>query len=438
MHKIKIVLTLLLLLALHLQLPAQRTTVKEMRNRVKRLQQQIKEKESILYTSEKDIKSKIKSLQLLTSQADEQKTLIDLLSKELKAINAEIKLLDGEIAAGEAKVEKSKKEYAAALSRARRYGTLQDKLLFIISADDFNKMLHRYRYTREYMNAHRKQAEQLKENISSLQAKRAEADSVRSQKNLSLEEQKQEQTKLKTLEEKQRTLLAELKRENKAVKKELDRRRTELDGLNAAIDKAITAELEARRKAEEERKRAQAKNTPSKKKKTSKKETTTAVTPKGETSSKGKEILTHSAEAIKKQSGSFLQNKGRLPVPVTGPYRMINSYGLQRATTGKGNVSIDLGGITFACKSGAKARAIFQGEVMGVYGDNEFVFLLVKHGTYITVYSRLKNVRVNKGDKVKAGDTLADIATDADGIPSMLFQIRNGKTKLNPNYWLNL
>ncbi|MBR6805747.1 MAG: hypothetical protein IKM47_04440, partial [Bacteroidaceae bacterium] len=346
MHKIKTILTLLLLLALHMQLPAQRTTVKDMRNRIKRLQQQIKEKESILYTSEKDIKSKIKSLQLLTSQADEQKTLIDLLSKELKAIDAEIKLLDGEITAGEAKVEKSKKEYAAALSRARRYGTLQDKLLFIISADDFNKMLHRYRYTREYMNAHRKQAEQLKENIRSLQAKRAEADSVRSQKNLSLEEQKQEQTKLKTLEDKQRTLLAELKRENKAVKNELDRRRKELNGLNAAIDKAITEELEARRKAEEERKRAQAKKTPSKKEKTSKKETTSAVTTKEKPSSKAKEPPTHSAEAIKKQSGSFLQNKGRLPVPVTGPYRMINSYGLQRATTGKGNVSIDLGGIT--------------------------------------------------------------------------------------------
>ncbi|MBQ2368123.1 MAG: hypothetical protein II296_07375, partial [Bacteroidaceae bacterium] len=383
MHKIKTILTLLLLLALHIQLPAQRTSVKDMRNRVKRLQQQIKEKESILQTSEKDIKSKINSLQLLTSQADEQKALIDLLSKELKAIDAEIKLLDGEITAGEAKVEKSKKEYAAALSRARRYGTLQDKLLFIISADDFNKMLHRYRYTREYMNAHRKQAEQLKENIRSLQAKRAEADSVRSQKNLSLEEQKQEQTKLKTLEDKQRTLLAELKRENKAVKNELDRRRKELNGLNAAIDKAITEELEARRKAEEERKRAQAKKTPSKKEKTSKKETTSAVTTKEEPSSKAKEPPTHSAEAIKKQSGSFLQNKGRLPVPVTGPYRMINSYGLQRATTGKGNVSIDLGGITFACKSGAKARAIFQGEVMGVYGDNEFVFLLVKHGQRI-------------------------------------------------------
>ena len=243
---------------------------------------------------------------------------------------------------------------------------------------------------------------------------------------------------LLTLEDKQRTLLAELKRENKAVKNELDRRRKELNGLNAAIDKAITEELEARRKAEEERKRAQAKKTPSKKEKTSKKETTSAVTTKEEPSSKAKEPPTHSAEAIKKQSGSFLQNKGRLPVPVTGPYRMINSYGLQRATTGKGNVSIDLGGITFACKSGAKARAIFQGEVMGVYGDNEFVFLLVKHGTYITVYSRLKNVRVNKGDKVKAGDTLADIATDADGIPSMLFQIRNGKTKLNPYQWLKL
>ncbi len=447
MHRIRIILTAIFLLLFLAPLPAQRNTVKDMRNRVKRLKQQIKEKENILSSSEKDVASKMKRLQSLTAQADEQKTLIDLLSKELKTIDTEITFLDKEISEDEAKVEKSKKEYAAALSRARRYGTLQDKLLFIISAEDFNKMLHRYRYAREYMNAHRKHAETLKANIAALQSKRTEAENVRAQKSASIEEQKEEQAKLKGLEEKQRTLIAELKRENAAVKKELDRRRKELDGLNAAIDKAIAEELEARRKAEElearrkaeaQKKRKQAKGTVAKKEKDSPSERKATSGKQPATTVKEKEMLSDNTESLKQQSGSFLQNKGRLPVPVTGPYRMINSYGLQRAVTGKGNVNIDLGGITFACKKGAKARAIFRGEVMGVYGDHEYVFLLVKHGTYITVYSKLANVRVSKGDKVKAGDTLADIATDADGDTSMLFQIRNGKTKLNPKNWLNL
>lgn len=442
MQTTRTILTTILLLLFLLPLPAQRTSVKEMRSRVKKLQQQIKEKESLLSSSEKDVAAKMKNLQMMASQVDEQKTLVNLLSKEIKAIDGEIKLLGDEIAAGEAKVERSKKEYAAALSRARRYGTLQDKLLFIISAEKFNDMLHRYRYTREYMNAHRKCAEVLKGDIAMLQSKRAEAENVREQKNTSLEEQKQEQAKLKALEEKQRGLVAELKRENAAVKKEINRRRKELNSLNSAIDKAIAEELEARRKAEEQERQRKAKETAAKKGDKGKApagQKNTAATTSGKktaTPKKEKELTAQADETVKKQTGSFLQNKGRLPVPVTGPYRMIDSYGLQRANTGKGNVSIDLGGITFVCKKGAKARAIFQGEVMGVYGDHEFVFLLVKHGTYITVYSKLMNVRVSRGDKVKAGDVLADIATDADGDTSMLFQIRNGKTKLNPASWL--
>ena len=443
MQTTRTILTTILLSLFLLPLPAQRASVKEMRSRVKKLQQQIKEKESLLTSSEKDVAAKMKSLQMMSSQVDEQKALVDLLSKEIKTIDGEIRQLGDEIAAGESKVERSKREYAAALSRARRYGTLQDKLLFVISAEKFNDMLHRYRYTREYMNAHRKCAEVLKGDIAMLQSKRTEAENIRAQKNVSLEEQKQEQVKLKILEEKQRGLVAELKRENAAVKKELNRRRKELDGLNSAIDKAIAEELEARRKAEEQERQRKAKETAAQNGKkgkapAGKKTATATATEKRAATPKEKELTAHADETVKRQTGSFLQNKGRLPVPVTGPYRMINSYGLQRANTGKGNVSIDLGGITFVCKQGAKARAIFQGEVMGVYGDHEFVFLLVKHGTYITVYSKLKNVRVSKGDKVKAGDALADIATDADGDTSMLFQIRNGKTKLNPSSWLAL
>lgn len=443
-------LALILLVALFLPMFAQQTSVKDMRSRVKRLQQQIKEKENILYSSEKDVASKIRNLGLLTSKIDEQKSLIKLLENEVTLIDKEIEKLSGEVKRGEESVSKSRSEYAAALTRARRYGTLQDKLLFVVSADDFNSMLRRYRYTREYMNAHRKLADELKEGIAVLQAKRSEIEKVRADKMTSIEERKGEQQTLRTLEEQQRTLVAELKRENNKVKKELNRQRTELDKLNAAIDKAIAQEIEARRKAEEraaqkkqmaakaEKEKSKGKSGSKKKAKARKEE---VKEPEQKQQARGEqqpEEYTISSADIKKLTGSFSENRGRLPVPITGPYSVVNSYGLQRAITGKGNVQIDLGGVTFTGQRGAKARSVFQGNVMGVYGDNEYVFVLISHGSYITVYTRLKNVRVKKGDKVKAGDIIADIATDISGNTSLLFQIRNGKTKLNPYQWLKL
>ena len=442
-------LALILLVALFLPMFAQQTSVKDMRSRVKRLQQQIKEKENILYSSEKDVASKIRNLGLLTSKIDEQKSLIKLLENEVTLIDKEIEKLSGEVKRGEESVSKSRSEYAAALTRARRYGTLQDKLLFVVSADDFNSMLRRYRYTREYMNAHRKLADELKEGIAVLQAKRSEIEKVRADKMTSIEERKGEQQTLRTLEEQQRTLVAELKRENNKVKKELNRQRTELDKLNAAIDKAIAQEIEARRKAEEraaqkkqmaakaEKEKSKGKSGSKKKAKARKEDKEPEQKQQVRVEQQPEEYTISSAD-IKKLTGSFSENRGRLPVPITGPYSVVNSYGLQRAITGKGNVQIDLGGVTFTGQRGAKARSVFQGNVMGVYGDNEYVFVLISHGSYITVYTRLKNVRVKKGDKVKAGDIIADIATDISGNTSLLFQIRNGKTKLNPYQWLKL
>ena len=427
---------------------AQQKSVKEMRSRVTTLQQQIKEKERILLSSEKDVASKLKNLNLITARVAEQKSLVALLNKEIAAIDKEISSLLAELAREETQVKKAKNEYAAALRRARRYGSLQDKLLFIISADNFNSMLHRYRYTREYMNAHRKLADNLKEKIVALEAKRAEVEKVRAGKVASLEEQKKEQQALNKLEGQQRALVAELKRENKKVEKELARQRKELNNLNAAIEREIEREIEARRRAE----LAAAKK---------KKEKETAVVNnnnKGKTGDKTntgdkpntddktqpkvqrreKEVVNPNSKGMQKLTGSFQQNKGRLPSPITGPCVVVGSFGPQRGVEGKGNVRIDYGGITLQGQRGAKARAVFKGVVTSVVRAGDFAFVIVRHGKYLTVYCKLENIKVVQGDEVDTGDIIADVATDASGATTLLFQIRDEKVKLNPRPWLNL
>ena len=424
---------------------SQQKSVKEMRSRVSSLQQQIKEKERILLSSEKDVASKLKNLNLLTARVEEQKSLVSLLSKEVAAIDKEIAGLTSALTHDEAQVKRAQDEYAAALRRARRYGSLQDKLLFIISADSFNSLLHRYRYTREYMNAHRKLADQLKEKIKALEEKRAEVEKVRAAKVASLEEQKKEQQTLKGLEEKQRGLVAELKRENKKVQKELTRQRKELNNLNAAIEREIEREIEARRKAElaaaQKKKEADAKKKDTASKKGGNavaKKTTTADEPAPKVQRREKEVVNPNSKGMQKLTGSFEQNKGRLPSPITGPCMVVGSFGPQRGVEGKGNVRIDYGGITLQGERGAKARAVFKGVVTSVVRAGDFAFVIVRHGKYLTVYCKLQNIKVSQGDEVNTGDILADVATDVSGATTLLFQIRNEKVKLNPRPWLKL
>lgn len=410
-------------------------TVKEMRTRVSSLQQQIKEKERILLSSQKDVASKLKNLSLLTARVTEHKSLVSLLSKEVAAIDKEISSLSASLAHDEARVKKSQDEYATALRRARRYGSLQDKLLFIISADDFNSLLHRYRYARDYMNAHRDLADKLKENIKALELKRAEVERVRASKVASLEEQKKEQQTLKKLEDKQRALVAELKRENKKVQQELTRQRKELNNLNAVIDREIEREIEARRRAElAAKKKGEA---ASKKGKTVAKNGS-ADEPAPKVQRREKQVVDSNSKSMQKLTGSFQQNKGRLPAPITGPCMVVGSFGPQRGVEGKGNVRIDYGGITLQGERGAKARAVFKGVVTSVVRAGDFAFVIVRHGKYLTVYCKVQNIRVSQGDEVDTGDIIADVATDVSGATTLLFQIRHEKEKLNPRPWLRL
>lgn len=412
--------------SLSLASAAQTAEIKKMRNQVGSLQKEIAQKENILLSSKKDINSKLQNLDLLTAQIKERKELINMLVSEVDALNKEIDKLNKEVAENEKRVGKSKNEYASALKRTRRYGSFQSKLLFVVSADDFNSMARRYRYTRQYMQAHKRKGEELKENIAALQLKKSELDSVLATKKLSLDEQTHQRKALQLLEEKQRSLLSELKKESRKVEKELLARRKQLQKLNADIERAIDREIAAQKAREEAARKAAAKAAAGKK--------------KGGKSSKAepaKPVIAEDA-GVKEMSGSFAQNKGKLPVPITGPFHVVSNFGPQKGVVGKGNVKIDYGGITLGGERGAKARCVFDGRVTSVIRQGDFAFVLVRHGKYITVYCRLGEITVQEGDKISAGDIIGTVATDASGHTRLLFQLRNEKTKLNPMQWLKI
>lgn len=422
---LKIVIALFAIIFSFSALPAQNNQIKKMREQAGSLRKEITEKEKILLSSQKDVKSRLNNLDIINAQIKDVKRLITILQNEVKAVDTEISMLNSEIKRQELLIEQSRKEYAEALRRARKYSNFHNKLTFIFSAGDFNTMLRRYRYANEYMDAHVQLAERLKFQINSLEIKRANLQATRLLKTQSLSEQDAERAKLQSLEKEQRKIVASLRKDAKKVETELKKKRADLQKLNKAIDREIeriiAEEKAAKKRTEEEaRKRAE--------------------TAKNSSGTPTKNTAGYKADAgVDAMSGSFLNNKKKLPVPITGPYLVVGGYGVKNAISGKGNVPINTGGITLEGGKGAQARCIFDGKVTAVLDTGNYTFVLVRHGKYISVYCNLENVRVSGGEEIKAGDIIGDIAVDAkEGNPRMLFQLRQEKTKLNPADWLKM
>ncbi|NPD92594.1 murein hydrolase activator EnvC family protein [Xylanibacter muris] len=130
-------------------------------------------------------------------------------------------------------------------------------------------------------------------------------------------------------------------------------------------------------------------------------------------------------------SGSFESNRGHLPMPVAGSCRIVSHYG-QYNVEGLSNVRLDNKGINILGNPGSKVCSIFDGEVSAVFNLGGVAGVMVRHGSYISVYCNLGSISVHKGQKVKSRQVLGTVG--ADNI--LQFQLRREKAKLNPEAWL--
>ena len=134
-------------------------------------------------------------------------------------------------------------------------------------------------------------------------------------------------------------------------------------------------------------------------------------------------------------SGEFVSNKGRLPWPVDKG-TVVSRFGANSHPV-LSNITTQNSGVDISTYKGAHARAVYEGTVqavMSISGNGKSV--LVKHGSYFSVYTNLSSVSVSKGDVVKRGQSLGIIYTSGDGETVMNFQVWSGTTKQNPALWV--
>ena len=400
--------------------------IRELEQRHSELQKQIAEQESLLTTTKKDVGSQLNGLATLTGQIKERKKYIDTLTNEVNLVEKELHLLNRQLSVLERDLKDKKQKYEASVQYLQKNRSIEEKLMFIFSAENLAQTYRRLRYVREYATYQRLQGEDLKKKQQETDNKRQELQSVKEAKEKLLAEREAEKGKLEKQEKEKRTLVSALQKKQKNIQSELNKKRQQATQLNNRIDKLIAEEIErARKEAEAEaRKEAKAKG------KTTEKKTTTAAksSTSGFTMSKADVAL----------SSDFASNRGKLPMPITGSYIIVSHYG-QYTVEGLRNVKLDNKGIDIQGQKGAQARAIFNGKVAAVFKLNGLFNVLVRHGAYISVYCNLSSVNVKQGDTVVTKQELGTIFSNiADGGRTVLhFQLRKEKDKLNPEPWLN-
>ena len=406
--------------------------IRELEKQHAELQKQISQSESLLQSTKKDVKSQLSNLTLLSGQIDERKKYIATIENDVNVIQREVDRLQVELNTLKKELADKKDNYEQSVKYLYHNRSIQEKLMFIFSADNLNQMYRRMRYVRQYADYQRMQGLEVERKQRQVRDKQKVLVASREAKRKLLEAGQAEKVKLEAQEKERKGLLASLQKKQRTIQGEIKQKRRSADKLNAQIDKLIAIEIEkARKRAEEEaRRKATAENG------RNKKEGTNSKTPaKGQNipSSKMGEFKIDSED--RRLSSVFEQNKGKLPIPITGAYMIVGHYG-QYQVDGLRNVRLDNKGVDIRGKQGAQARAIFNGEVSAIFQYNGLSNVLIRHGSYISVYCNLQSVLVRKGSKVNTRDVIGQVHTDKEGNTILHFQLRKETAKLNPEIWL--
>jgi len=431
-------------------------TVGSLKKQQSQLKREMEANRKRLAANKQNVQRRLTDLQALNHDIRDKRHSIDTLRRNLLATEAHMALMGRQADTLQRQLDDRKQRYVKSLRYMRRNRSAQSKLMFVFSADNFTQMYRRMRFTQEYAAFQKAQGEAVSSKQQQLQEKLAALDAAKRQQQRLLQQGEQEQRTLEGKQEEQQKVVASLKKQQKTIEALIAEQQRRDQQLNQRIDQLIQEELarqealrrkreaeeaERRRRAEQQRlqqQREEAHRSNSGGKRGGKaadKRAAAETEARVERRTAASEPSYLPPDPDRLLTGSFRQNKGRLPMPITGSYRIVSHFGRYNVE-GLRNVSLDNKGISIQGQAGCQARAVFDGEVSYVFQVGGAWGVMVRHGQYISVYCNLSGVHVTRGQKVKARQPLGGLGADH----VMQFQLHqfNGNTpqKLNPEAWL--
>lgn len=377
-------------------------------NNKKKLEKEIANTQQLLKRTTANKNASFNQIQLLKEQIRQRESLIQTINSQIGEIDQNIVKKEIELSQLQTKLERLKKEYSKLVYMSFKNRKSLNKILYYLSSEDYTKMYRRMRYLDALSDRMTRQIELINETTHEISLVTENLKSEKESKTKLATSKEKEKTQLNKDQIKKNEDLAQLKKKEANLIKNLKQQQKKKREIDIAINAAIKAAM----------KKVTAKN-----KSQSSSTKTTAV---------NKMTLTPEEQKL---SSSFASNAYKLPWPVEKGVK-IGEYGIYRHPDVP-EVAINNKGIDILSVKGAKARVVFSGEVSGIIDVLGVKTVLVRHGEYFSVYKNLASVYVKKGDIVTIKQNIGEINQSSNGEGSELhFEVWKNDVNLNPNSWL--
>lgn len=374
------------------------------------VQKRLSEFDKILQQTSTRKKNTLGELKAVTNKLETQMAFIRTLNREVSLINNEISETENKITRLEKDLQNLKEEYGNMIYVSYKLNSGVTIMTFIFSSSTFKQFYMRLRYLKQYSDARKKQVNEIQKVSLALDDQKKLLESKKEEKQLAINQEQVEKQQLDVLKNEQQGIVKTLTQKEEELKKEIAATKRQQEQLNKLITMVIEEEIRA---AEADAKKANTKTT---------------------TTAPGSKIpLTPEGAAL---SSSFAGNKGKIPWPVASGF-ISKRYGTHPHPTLKGIMETN-DGVDIQTNSDETVRSVFDGTVTkittvpGMGGT-----VIIRHGEYYTMYSRLKTITVKSGQQVKTNSSLGTVYTNKDGIAEVHFQTWKGLEVMNPSVWLS-
>lgn len=369
----------------------------------KRLQQEIKQINTLFFSNEKRKKSVLTQVEDLNLKINVRRRLIRVTNEQANRLTQQINVNQRSISRQRKELEALKKDYSEMILKSYQSKSGQSRMMFLFSSENFLQAYKRFQYLKQYASFRKKQGELISQKTQILQELNISLINQKREKENLVKENRAAEEKYRQEQNSQESLVQELKKKERNFISQIKNKQKKAKEINKEIQSLIREAIIASNKAAGGKRNSKV----------------FRLTPEDK-------LISDNIEA----------NKGKLPWPVEQGL-LIQSFGRQPHPVVKTAI-IQSNGVTIATPKNAQARAVFEGKVMsiiGFKGSNPTV--LIQHGNYITAYSNLGEVYVTKGQKVEPKEIIGKVFTNSEtGKTELKFSVFKASTPVNPKTWI--
>jgi septal ring factor EnvC (AmiA/AmiB activator) len=411
-----------------------------------KLEKRISNTKKLLNKVKNNSQASLNEIRLIENQIKTREALVHLFDNQVRS--AEIKMVQKKMEVKRLidRLKQLKQQYRKMFLYAYKHRGNYNKVMFLLSSNDYNEALRRNRYLKKVAAIQQKQVALIKQHQELISKEINQIEDEKQIKELALEEKKQERAAIEKDKTKKEKSYEKFKKEEQALIAQLKEDEKKKIQLKKQIDAAIRADI-AREKAREAARQAElAKAAKAKPAEQTATQTTTTgsgtktATPKSTTTPAPapKVVATPVSTEGAAIGRSFEANRGRLPWPVDNG-SVTERFGRNYHPTLSG-VEWNNNGIDITCNRGSRVRSVFEGEVTTVFsvpGAGKVV--IIKHGAYRTVYGNLAETYVSVGSKVSTKQVIGSLLNDG-GVSICHFEVHQvvgvNPVTLNPSLWI--